>query len=40
MYLTYNHPAEGDHRIQYYADKRKAFPPDNERNGVQYAYKV
>eukprot|EP00762_Andalucia_godoyi_P006196 ANDGO_01697.mRNA.1 Ectoine dioxygenase len=40
MYLTYNHPHDGNHRIQYYADKRKAFPPDNERNGKQYAYKV
>eukprot|EP00762_Andalucia_godoyi_P003247 ANDGO_06632.mRNA.1 Ectoine dioxygenase len=40
MYLTFNHPSEGDHRIQYYADKRKAFPPDNERDGKHYAYKV
>lgn len=40
LYLTYNHASEGDFRLKYYEDKRKAFPPDNEREGKQYAYKV
>jgi hypothetical protein len=41
LYLTYNRLSEGDHRAQYYADKRKSYPPDCEREpGKVYAYKV
>ncbi len=41
LYLTYNAAAEGDHRAQYYADKRKSYPPDVEREpGKTYVYKV
>lgn len=31
IYLTYNRISEGDHRIEYFARKRKELPPDNER---------
>ena len=31
LYLTYARAAEGDHRHEYYAQKRAAFPPDVER---------
>ena len=41
LYVTYNRLAEGDHRAQYYADKRKNYPPDVEREpGQQYVYRV
>lgn len=41
LYITYNRAAEGDWREQYYADKRKSFPPDCERApGAHYEYKV
>jgi hypothetical protein len=41
LYLTYNRKADGDHRERYFADKRRSFPPDNERMpGMTYAYKV
>jgi hypothetical protein len=41
LYLTYNRASEGDHRARYYADKRKSYPPDCEREpGRVYAYKV
>lgn len=41
LYMTYNRQSDGDHRAQYYADKRKSFPPDCERQaGQQYSYKV
>jgi 2-aminoethylphosphonate dioxygenase len=41
LYVTYNPLAEGDHRTQYYADKRKNYPPDVEREpGRQYVYRV
>ena len=32
LYITYNKACEGDHRTRYYADKRKSFPPDIERD--------
>jgi hypothetical protein len=32
LYLTYNATSHGDHRAQYFADKRANFPPDIERN--------
>ena len=41
LYITYNRASEGDWRVQYYADKRKSFPPDCEREpGTVYEYKV
>ncbi|HWC02841.1 MAG TPA: phytanoyl-CoA dioxygenase family protein [Methylomirabilota bacterium] len=41
LYVTYNRLGEGDHRAQYYADKRKSYPPDVEREpGKQYVYRV
>jgi len=41
LYITYNRASEGDWREQYYADKRKSFPPDCEREaGKVYEYKV
>ena len=41
LYVTYNRAAEGDHRLRYYADKRRSYPPDCEREpGQQYVYKV
>ncbi|KAJ2802208.1 hypothetical protein H4R20_003368 [Coemansia guatemalensis] len=32
LYMTYNPLSEGDRREEYYADKRKKFPPLNERD--------
>jgi ectoine hydroxylase-related dioxygenase (phytanoyl-CoA dioxygenase family) len=41
LYLTYNRKSTGDHRLRYYADKRRSFPPDHERApGKTYTYKV
>lgn len=41
LYLTYNLAQHGDHRIQYFAEKRAAFPPDVERDGSKtYQFKV
>lgn len=41
LYVTYNRLSEGDHRLRYYADKRKSYPPDCEREaGKQYVYRV
>ena len=41
LYLTYNAAGYGDHRAQYYADKRKSFPPDVEREpGKDYRFRV
>jgi ectoine hydroxylase-related dioxygenase (phytanoyl-CoA dioxygenase family) len=41
LYVTYNRLADGDHRAQYYADKRKSFPPDIEREaGKEYVFRV
>ena len=41
LYVTYNRLADGDHRARYYADKRKNYPPDVEREpGKQYVYRV
>ena len=41
LYITYNRLSDGDHREQYYADKRKSYPPDCERvAGKLYEYKV
>jgi hypothetical protein len=41
LYLTFNRRSEGDHREQYYADKRASFPPDNERDpDKEYKFRV
>lgn len=41
LYVTYNRLAEGDHRARYYADKRRSFPPDCERQaGREYVFRV
>ncbi|MEW6278886.1 MAG: phytanoyl-CoA dioxygenase family protein [Candidatus Eremiobacterota bacterium] len=41
LYVTYNRLSEGDHRERYYADKRKSFPPDCEREaGRIYQFRV
>jgi ectoine hydroxylase-related dioxygenase (phytanoyl-CoA dioxygenase family) len=41
LYVTYNRASAGDHRARYYADKRKSFPPDCEREpGRTYVFKV
>jgi ectoine hydroxylase-related dioxygenase (phytanoyl-CoA dioxygenase family) len=40
-FSTYNRLSEGDHLATYYADKRKSFPPDIEREaGKEYVYRV
>jgi len=41
LYMTYNRSSEGDHRERYFADKRKSYPPDNERvEGKEYVFRV
>jgi len=41
LYATYNKKSEGDYREKYYADKRKSYPPDCEReSGKTYEYKI
>ena len=41
LYVTYNAASRGDHRAQYYADKRKSYPPDIEREpGREYVFRV
>ncbi len=41
LYVTYNAAAEGDHRRQYYDDKRLSYPPDVEREaGKEYVFRV
>jgi len=41
LYVTYNKLSEGDHRQQYYADKRLSYPPDCEREpDKQYVFRV
>ena len=41
LYITYNAARHGDHRVQYYLDKRRSFPPDIEREpGKQYKFRV
>ena len=40
-FATYNRLSEGNHLASYYADKRKNFPPDIEREqGKLYVYRV
>ncbi len=41
LYITYNKASEGDSREQYYADKRRSYPPDIERDpGKDYSFRV
>lgn len=41
LYITYNKKAEGDSRAKYYADKRRNYPPDIERDpDKDYSFKV
>ncbi len=41
LYLTYNRQSEGERRESYFADKRKNYPPDLEREpGKTYSFKV
>lgn len=41
LYITYNRLSDGDHRLRYYADKRKNYPPDCEREaGKEYVFRV
>ncbi|MCZ6803611.1 MAG: phytanoyl-CoA dioxygenase family protein [Proteobacteria bacterium] len=41
LYVTYNAAAEGDHRRQYYDDKRLSYPPDIEREAdKEYTFRV
>jgi ectoine hydroxylase-related dioxygenase (phytanoyl-CoA dioxygenase family) len=41
LYVTYNRLSDGDHRVDYYAAKRKSYPPDCEREaGKEYVFRV
>ena len=41
LYVTYNAATEGDHRRQYYDDKRLSYPPDIERDAdKEYVFRV
>ena len=41
LYLTFNRQSDGDFREKYFADKRKSFPPDFEREpGREYVFRV
>ncbi len=41
LYVTYNRRSDGDHRMQYYADKRASYPPDIERDpNREYRFRV
>ena len=41
LYVTYNAVSEGDHRRQYYDDKRLSYPPDIEREpDKEYVFRV
>jgi hypothetical protein len=41
LYLTYNRARDGDVRQRYFADKRKSFPPDFERDpNARYVFRV
>ncbi|MCH9051467.1 MAG: phytanoyl-CoA dioxygenase family protein [Proteobacteria bacterium] len=41
LYITYAKAADGDNRERYFADKRRNYPPDIERQpGKSYEYKV
>lgn len=41
IYLTFNRQREGDFRAQYFADKRRSYPPDFERDPNRtYVFRV
>ena len=41
LYITYNRRSVGDHRARYYADKRKSFQADIERDPTRtYTFRV
>jgi len=41
IYLTYNKISDGDYRMKYFSEKRKNYPPNNERDPNQeYSFKV
>jgi 2-aminoethylphosphonate dioxygenase len=41
LYLTFNRASEGDFRERYFADKRRSFPPDYERDpNASYTFRV
>ena len=41
IYLTYNAYSAGDFRKKYIEEKRKSYPPNNERKqGLEYSYKI
>jgi len=41
IYLTYNKISDGDYRVKYFSEKRKNYPPNNERDPNQeYSFKV
>ncbi len=41
LYVTYNKLSDGDHRRQYYIDKRLSYPPDCEREPEkEYVFRV
>jgi 2-aminoethylphosphonate dioxygenase len=41
LYITWNKAAAGDSREKYYAEKRKNYPPDSERDPNRtYSFKV
>ena len=41
LYVTYNAASAGDHREQYYVDKRQSYPPDIERDpSKEYVFRV
>jgi len=41
VYLTSNRQRDGDFRAQYFADKRKSYPPDFERDpNANYVFRV
>ena len=41
LYVTYNAASAGDHRGQYYVDKRQSYPPDIERDpSKEYVFRV
>ena len=41
LYVTYNRASEGDQRTRYFAEKRRSYPPDIEREpGRTYVFRV
>ena len=41
LYVTYNAASAGNHRGQYYVDKRQSYPPDIERDpSKEYVFRV